>query len=414
MTKVAHYMAMEVINQELYNELQKEEEKYDAIESLTNGLFEQGTTIRLVVENALSSMQGAFQNGVYVPDMQAGWRGEISALLNGSKKENKGNVGLKENKVFEGDIPIEIENQLLKMGYTQGEINVLRQYGVSLNYNDICNLKLTEDSERVYRTEDAKALMYNGKVYYIYVPKSGKTYDAVWKTDWKRVLTKTEFNVAAGALGINLEDIPKEEIFDEKNLFKLQDSRISQRDRNATKASAMHILMGMTSFMVSALQHTEVTLVFESNCDSRRVIISAGDSQQRLGFQQRDYNIPINTYQSADDWMSEKYESDFAKGIYQVITGKNVPDMNAAYTIIGTADEGHSECNISGYLSYSGTGEMLYTPLILPGDTAYVAQCMKHTGYYPKAILNCTELLSNPIIADEKVRKILEEALEEN
>ncbi len=69
MTKVAHYMAMEVINQELYNELQKEEEKYDAIESLTNGLFEQGTTIRLVVENALSSMQGAFQNGVYVPDM---------------------------------------------------------------------------------------------------------------------------------------------------------------------------------------------------------------------------------------------------------------------------------------------------------------------------------------------------------
>ena len=413
MTKVAHYMAMEVINQELYNELQKEEEKYDAIESLTNGLFEQGTTIRLVVENALSSMQGAFQNGVYVPDMQAGWRGEISALLNGSKKENKGNAGLKENKVFEGDIPIEIENQLLKMGYTQGEINVLRQYGVSLNYNDICNLKLTVGTEKICRSEDARALMYNGKVYYIYVPKSEPMYDSIWKLDWKKVLTRTEFDLAAGTLGISLEDIPKEEINISNSGYKVQEEKISRNDKNATTASIMHLVIGMENFVVSALKHVEVVLVFESSGDSRRVTISVGDSQKRLEFQQNDYSALVNTYQSATDWMSQKYASDYAKGIYQTITGESVPDVNSAYTVTGTIDQQHRECNISGYLSYSETGKLLYTPLVLPGDSAYVAECMKYTGFFPKKILDFTDLLSNPVTADEKVRKILEEALEE-
>lgn len=143
MTKVAHYMAMEVINQELYNELQKEEEKYDAIESLTNGLFEQGTTIRLVVENALSSMQEAFQNGVYVPDMQAGWRKEINQ---------------------------EYQNYLLRFGYTQEEIDILKIMGVNITYKDIMNLKTTMGNEKVFISEDYKALLYQGKVYIIDVP----------------------------------------------------------------------------------------------------------------------------------------------------------------------------------------------------------------------------------------------------
>lgn len=408
LAKVTHYMAMEVIEQKLYNEFQKKEAKYDAIEAYTCGLFEQGATIRAVVENALSGMQGAFQNGMYVADMNASWRSELNKVLGESNIQNS------DEKILKGSISQKIQTELLEMGYTQKEIDILCQRGVSLTYKDISSLKLTVETEKVYRTEDGKALMYNGKIYYIYVPQTGIGYDVIWETEWKKVLKKTDFDLAAGVLGINMEDIPKEEITTGNKGYRVQEAKISSNDKNATTASAMHILMGMTGFLVSALQHTEVTLVFESNCDSRRVTISVGDSQSRLEFQEKDYNIPINTYQSAEDWMSEKYASDYAKGIYKSITGKNVPNMDAAYTITGTVDEGHRECNVSGYLSYSDTGEMIYTPLVLPGDTAYVAECMKHTGYYPEEILDCTELLSNSIVADEKVREILEEVLEEN
>lgn len=77
-TKVTSYMAMAALDQRLYDECQKKEDTYDGIEKFTCGLFEEGASIRAAVESALSGIQGAFQNGVYVPDMQAAWRGEIS------------------------------------------------------------------------------------------------------------------------------------------------------------------------------------------------------------------------------------------------------------------------------------------------------------------------------------------------
>lgn len=78
-TKVTSYMAMAALEQKLYDECQKKEDTYDGIEKFTCGLFEEGASIRAAVESALSGIQGAFQNGVYVPDMQAAWRGEISS-----------------------------------------------------------------------------------------------------------------------------------------------------------------------------------------------------------------------------------------------------------------------------------------------------------------------------------------------
>ena len=78
-TKVTSYMAMAALDQKLYDECQKKEDTYDGIEKFTCGLFEEGASIRAAVESALSGIQGAFQNGVYVPDMQAAWRGEISS-----------------------------------------------------------------------------------------------------------------------------------------------------------------------------------------------------------------------------------------------------------------------------------------------------------------------------------------------
>lgn len=78
-TKVTSYMAMAALDQRLYDEWQKKEETYDGIEKFTCGLFEEGVSIRATLESALSGIQGAFQNGVYVPDMQATWRGELSS-----------------------------------------------------------------------------------------------------------------------------------------------------------------------------------------------------------------------------------------------------------------------------------------------------------------------------------------------
>lgn len=308
-----------------------------------------------------------------------------------------------------------MQTQLLKMGYTQKEIDLLCLYGINLTDTDIYNLKLTVGTDKIYRSEDAKALLYNGKVYYIYVPSNEISYDSnSWKMDWKKELTKMDFDLAAGVLGINLEDIPKEEISVNNGGYKVQEAKISSSDKNATTAVGLQVLLGIESFLTSALKHTEITLTFESSGDSRRVKIGVGDSQTRLRFQQMDYNVPINLYQSAEDYNGECEATNRAKEIYQVITGKSVQDEDGAYTITGTIDEGHRECNIAGYLSYSETGDLLYTPLILPGDTAYVAKCMKYTGYFPQEILEFTDVLSNPVVADEEIRVIFEEALEGN
>lgn len=408
--KAAHYTEMAERTQRLYEEWQKKEDMYEGFERVTCGLFEEGAAIRATVENAMSSIQGAFQNGSYVCDMNSPWRNELSILLHG---EEITGVKNSENEEVKIEIPKEIQTKLLGMGYTLKEIKILYLNGVTLTNTDIENLKSTVGTEQIYRTEDAKALMYDGKVYYIYVPNHELEYiGEPWKVDWKKELTKVDFDVAAGVLGISLEDIPKEEIYVNNSRYPVQSSRVSREDSNAMTASLLHLVMGIESFMASALNHTEINLVFESSGCNRRVTMGVGDSQTRLKFQQIDYNMPINTYQNANDFMGEKYASDYAQGIYQIVTGESVPDKEKAYTITGTLDEGHRDCNISGYLSYSETGELLYTPLVLPGDKAYVATCMKYTGYFPNTILEFTDMLSSPVMAEEEVRSILEEALE--
>lgn len=79
-TKVAHYRTLAEIDQKLHDEWQKKEYMYDGIEMLTSGLFERGAAIRATIESALSSITGSFQNGVYVPDMNASWRSEVYAF----------------------------------------------------------------------------------------------------------------------------------------------------------------------------------------------------------------------------------------------------------------------------------------------------------------------------------------------
>ena len=76
-TKVVHYEAMAELEQKLYDVWQEKENQYDGIESLTSGLFAEGTAIRATVESALDNITSSFYDGAYHPDMNAGWRSEI-------------------------------------------------------------------------------------------------------------------------------------------------------------------------------------------------------------------------------------------------------------------------------------------------------------------------------------------------
>ena len=76
-TKVEYYKTMAELEQRFYDECQEEEDRYDAIERITGGLFEEGDSIRTIAENARASLQGTFYDGAYHPDMNAGWRSDI-------------------------------------------------------------------------------------------------------------------------------------------------------------------------------------------------------------------------------------------------------------------------------------------------------------------------------------------------
>ena len=76
-TKVVHYEAMAELERKLYDVWQEKEKQYDGIESLTSGLFAEGTAIRATVESALDNITSSFYDGAYHPDVNAGWRSEI-------------------------------------------------------------------------------------------------------------------------------------------------------------------------------------------------------------------------------------------------------------------------------------------------------------------------------------------------
>lgn len=74
-------------------------------------------------------------------------------------------------------------------------------------------------------------------------------------------------------------------------------------------------------------------------------------------------------------------------------------------------DERHKDTLISGYLSYSSDGKLMYTPLVYSGDKAYIESVDGFFEFGRTRILDFTDKLSNPSYADEKSQKLLEEIL---
>ncbi len=74
-----HYDQMVQIDIQLYNAWQAKEDAFDAIEASTKNLFQCSAQLRQTAQNGLQSITGAFSNGVYVPDMNAAWRTDLTA-----------------------------------------------------------------------------------------------------------------------------------------------------------------------------------------------------------------------------------------------------------------------------------------------------------------------------------------------
>ena len=93
----------------------------------------------------------------------------------------------------------------------------------------------------------------------------------------------------------------------------------------------------------------------------------------------------------------------------------NIRSLNLSFsqfdTITGTLDERHKDTNISGYLSYSTDGKLMYTPLTYSGDKAYIESVDGFMEFGRTQILDFSDKLSTPSFADEDSQKLLEELL---
>lgn len=76
--KADQYWDMAEMNRRLYLLWQEKEDRYDEIEGATSGLFASAVSMRTAAEAGLSSIGGAFQNGVYAPDSNASWRADLA------------------------------------------------------------------------------------------------------------------------------------------------------------------------------------------------------------------------------------------------------------------------------------------------------------------------------------------------
>ena len=247
-------------------------------------------------------------------------------------------------------------------------------------------------------------------LYYSYVPDNEMSFQPIWKLDGKKEISAMEFDALKGILGFSLEEIPKEDIYTTSG-HKILSGELSSTDPNVKAAAGLSALLGLTQFTLSSLSKSEVTVIFQSSEGGNRGTICVGNSEDRATFQNWNYNIPMDTYRDSEPGIGKIWASDYAAGIYKIASGKDVPNPDGTYTITGTLDERHKDTNISGYLSYSADGKLMYTPLTYAGDKAYIESVDGFMEFGRTQILDFSDKLSTPSFADEDSQKLLEELL---
>lgn len=141
--KVAVYKAMAEADQNLYHAWQEKENRYHEMEGCTSGLFTNGAAMRAAAENALNSIKGAFQNGKYVPDMGAAWRGEIASCYMNRVMTVKADGTVKVNWTEVKKILKKDEEQI-----TEEEYNALAVLYLNMGEEDMAKfLKLCMDKK---------------------------------------------------------------------------------------------------------------------------------------------------------------------------------------------------------------------------------------------------------------------------
>ena len=387
--KVNDYKRLAESSQKLYDEWKSKSDKYDEIEGSTSILFSTTSSLREAITTALNSMSGRFQSGTYIPRTGFDWKKimEVECLKLESWLKAKEELKLSES-----------------------ETEYLKQKGIVLTTMDIACIKRTEGTELVFLSKDKKALFYKGEIYPIYVPDNEISFQPIWKLDGKKEISAMEFDALEGILGFSLEEIPKEDIYTTSG-HKVLSGELSSTDPNVKAAAGLSALLGLTQFTLSSLSKSEVTVIFQSSEGGNRGTICVGNSEDRATFQNWNYNIPMDTYRDSEPGIGKIWASDYAAGIYKIASGKDVPNPDGTYTITGTLDERHKDTNISGYLSYSTDGKLMYTPLTYSGDKAYIESVDGFMEFGRTQILDFSDKLSTPSFADEDSQKLLEELL---
>lgn len=388
--KVSDYKQLAESSQKLYDEWKSKSDKYDEIEISTSILFSATSSLREAITTALNNMHGRFQSGAYIARTDSDWKQilEVESLKLESWLKAKEELKLSE-----------------------AEIEHLKQKGIVLTTMDIACIKRTEGTELVFLSKDKKALFYKGEIYPIYVPDDEVSFQPIWKLDGSKEISSVDFDFWAGVLGLSLEEIPKEKLYTSSGQEVLSGT-FSSSDKNIKEAAALHAIVGVGNFLISSLDKTEVIISFQtSSGDIRRSIITVGNSDVRNNFQNWNYNVVRDTYSESEGVIGKKWASDYAAGVYKLASGQEVPDPDGTYTIRGQLDERHKDTSISGYLSYSSDGTLMYTPLVYSGDKAYIESVDGFFEFGRTKILDFTDKLSNPSYADETSQKLLEEAL---
>lgn len=390
--KVSDYRRLAESSQKLYDEWKSKSDKYDEIEVSTSVLFSATSSLRETITTELNNMRQRFQNGTYISRTDSDWKQILE-------------VGF-----------LNLESWLRakeELKLSEAEIEYLKQKGIMLTTMDIAYIKKTEKTESVFLSHDKKALFYKGEIYPIYVPNNEVTFQPVWSLDGKKEISNFEVDVGEGILGFSLEEIPKANTYT-KSGYKSLPGELSSQSQNVKAAAGLSALLGLTQFTLSSLSKSEVTVVFESSENGKRGTICVGSSDDRLIFQDWNYNVPIDTYRDSESALGKIWASDYAAGIYKLVSGKEVPDSEGTYTITGTLDERHRETYISGYLSYASDGKLMYTPLTYSGDKAYIEEVNGFLDFGRTRILDFSDKLSTPSFASEENQELLEELLRGN
>lgn len=276
-----------------------------------------------------------------------------------------------------------------------------------LSKTDDINLEKSINSDKVFISENGKYILYHGEAYPIYVPNYTKqVIDAPWQIVESKKYTKQDFDKGMFLAGISWDDVGDKELFTRDLSNKLQD--------NNAKGQGLLTMLNLSESFIKSLENTTITVNFQESNGQKRAVISVYNSRDAQTLSSLDYNKPISKRdeqkKATNDWMSLHNQSEYAKGVCELVTGKKYKD--GVYDIEITLDERHKSQGTTGFLSYDENGKLLYNPVIYSGDKAVVGTCsgIFDTNFNP--IADFSDYLNQPSYASEDYQKILEKVLE--